>query len=125
MGACLARVFQEEMGIVDGRQRDGLVLGQRFISYFQVESALLDYPGVAEAGVVSECVNFHDPSGGQRIKVFLALEDQAKSDFSLDGVVEFMQQRFAILAPIVVGIRDKLPMTRSGKILRTVLQEWV
>ncbi len=124
MGACSARVFQEEMGLINGRQRDGIVLGQRFISYFLVESALLEYPGVAEAGVTAECLTAQDPSAGQRIKVFLALEESAKPGFALEVVIEYIRQRFAILTPITIGIRDKLPMTRSGKIMRTVLREW-
>lgn len=124
MGACSARVFQEEMGLIDGRQRDGVVLGQRFVSYFELESALLDYDGVAEAGVIADCVNAQDPFEGQTIKVFLALDEHAKAGFTPEGVIEFIRHRFAILAPITVRIREKLPMTRSGKILRTVLREW-
>lgn len=125
MGVCSIRVLQEEMGLIDGRQRDGLLLGQKFISYFQIESALLEYPGVAEAGVIADCVNEHDPGSGQILKVFLALDSNESVESLLpERVIEFIRQRFAIMGPVRITLKDKLPMTRSGKILRSILNEW-
>ncbi|MHB1651574.1 MAG: AMP-binding enzyme [Desulfitobacteriaceae bacterium] len=126
MGACAARVLQEEMGLINGRQRDGLLLGQKFVSYFQIEAALLDYPGVIEAGAIADCENGQDPI--VVLKIFLALDESAKADVNYpllnQSVVDFIRQSFAVMGPIVVQVRDKLPMTRSGKILRNVLKEW-
>lgn len=128
MGVCSLRVLQEEMGLIDGRQRDGISLGHQYISYFQIESALLEYPGVVEAGAVADCVDQKDPAAGQFLKIFLALDEngQENSDYLAlsERVTEYLRQKFAFMGPILVRVRDKLPMTRSGKISRSVLKEW-
>ncbi|WP_206812410.1 AMP-binding enzyme [Paradesulfitobacterium ferrireducens] len=132
MGTCMGAVLQDEMGQLDGRQRDGIMLEQ-YISYARIESALLEFPGVLEAGVISECRYRQQPL----LKVFLALdEDEVKlirsrldesrlSDFVRE-VQEYLREQFnfGIALKIKVSVRDKLPMTRSGKILRNVLSEW-
>lgn len=139
MGTCVSAVLQDEMGVYDGHQRDGIML-DRFISYSRIESALLEYPSVLEAGVVAECRYRQQPL----LKVFLALEADVVaagvssdlveginfSEFKLAefsrGVQDYLRQKFnlGLALAINVGIREKLPMTRSGKILRNVLSEW-
>lgn len=122
MGNCFASL--QQMGMWDGSQREGFVIGKSFISYFQVESVLLEYPRVLEAGVIAEC----DSSQSQTLRVYLALEDDVASEEELqrfnDKVADFVRQQFSLICPISVKVKEKLPMTRSGKILRTVLQEW-
>lgn len=125
MTTCVGAVLQDEMGQYDGRQRDGIML-DRFISYARIESALLEYPGVLEAGVVSECRYRQQPL----LKVFLALEGDVvvtgESSEFIRGVQDYLRQKFnlGLALAIKVSVRDKLPMTRSGKILRNVLSEW-
>ena len=139
MGTCVSAVLQDEMGVYDGHQRDGIML-DRFISYSRIESALLEYPSVLEAGVAAECRYRQQPL----LKVFLALEPDAGevggnsnldegtnfAGFNLTefsrGVQDYLRQKFnlGLALAINVGIREKLPMTRSGKILRNVLSEW-
>ena len=122
MGNCFASL--QQMGMWDGSQREGFLTGQSFISYFQVESALLEYPRVLEAGVIAQC----DSSQSQTLRVYLALDEEVESGEDLeqfsDKIVEFVRQHFSLGCPISVKVKEKLPMTRSGKILRTVLQEW-
>lgn len=124
MGTCYASVHNDEMGIFDGRQRDGIEINQKFISYFHIESALLDYPGVIEAGVVAACTENRQ----HILKVYLALEEPlaSKEDIVVlcEKIQDFLCRHFNLDIPIVVQVHEKLPMTRSGKILRNVLREW-
>jgi acyl-coenzyme A synthetase/AMP-(fatty) acid ligase len=122
MGICFASL--QQMGMWDGSKREGFLTGQNFISYFQVESVLLEYPKVLEAGVIAQC----DSTQGLNLRVYLALEEEFKSEEKLqqfsNEIIDFVRQHFSLICPIHVKVKDKLPMTRSGKILRTVLQEW-
>lgn len=123
MGSCLAKARQEEMGILDGRLHDGIMLDHQFISYFRLESSLLEYPKVKEAGVIALCTDSQETV----LKIYLSLDEPTMTE---DGtrsyclkVREFLQQRFNLTLPIIISFIDKLPMTRSGKISRTLLQE--
>jgi acyl-coenzyme A synthetase/AMP-(fatty) acid ligase len=110
--------------ILNGRELDGLIVNDKFISYYQVESALYNYPKVLEAGVI---VNIQD---GESVilKVYLALEDSfsAKKEREqyCSAVEQYIRNSFSFKMPIWVLIREKLPMTRSGKILRSVLRDY-
>lgn len=122
MGNCFASLHQPER--VDGSQWDGFHTGQTYISYYQVESVLLEYPRVLEAGVIAH----NDFVQSQTLSVYLALEEGLESEEEYhrfgNQVSEFVRQQFSLGCAICVKIREKLPMTRSGKILRTVLLEW-
>lgn len=128
MGVCSLRTLQEDIGIIDGRQRDGLSLENRYIGYFQIESALSEFPGVVEAGVVADCIDQQNPSLGQLLKVFLSLDESAREGYDNvvlhEDVSEYIRQKFGFTGPISVQVQAKLPMTRSGKIMRSVLREW-
>ncbi|AFV02851.1 MULTISPECIES: acyl-CoA synthetase [unclassified Dehalobacter] len=110
--------------ILNGRELDGLIVNDKFVSYYQVESALYNYPKVFEAGVI---VNSQD---GESVilKVYLALEDsfsakEEREQYCLK-VEQYIRNSFSFKMPIRVLIREKLPMTRSGKILRSVLRDY-
>lgn len=124
MEATCTFISKDELGIFDGRQRDGIEINQQFISYFRIESALLEFAGILEAGVIAAC-------GENRqfvLKVHVALEEPLESREETvafcEKIQDFLVQRFSLDIPIVVRIQEKLPMTRSGKILRNVLQNW-
>ncbi|MDA8229659.1 MAG: hypothetical protein M0T74_18560 [Desulfitobacterium hafniense] len=107
---------------LSGSQRDGFVSNDNFISYFQVEYALLEYPQVVEAGVIAVGEN-----NQQSLKVYIALDGKLEDEECVNycqEVKNYIRSRFRIGLPVKVQIREKLPMTRSGKILRTVLLEW-
>lgn len=122
MGNCFASLQQP--GMWDGTHWDGFRTGQTFISYYQVESVLLEYPRVLEAGVIAQS----DSLRSHTLSVYLALEEDLGSEEEylqfMDQVSGFIRQQFSLGCLICVKIREKLPMTRSGKILRTALQEW-
>lgn len=121
MGNYFASLQQPEMW--EETQWDGFVTGQTYLSYYQVESVLLEYPRVLEAGVIAQ----RDSVRSQTLSVYLALEEDLESEEEyqrfVDQVSEFIRQQFSLGCLICVKIREKLPMTRSGKILRTVLQD--
>lgn len=121
MGNCSAAL--QESRLVDLSQWDGFHAGQTYVSYYQVESVLLEYPRVLEAGVIAQ----RDSVQCQTLSVYLALKERLESEEEYhrfcNQVSEFVRQQFSLGCAICVKIREKLPMTRSGKILRTVLQE--
>ncbi|HVJ50687.1 AMP-binding enzyme [Desulfitobacterium sp.] len=122
MGSSFAAL--QQMGMLDGSQREGFFTGQTFISYFQVESMLWEYPKVLEAGVIV----LSDSTQKQTLHIYLALEENSMNEREINAfcseVANFVRNQFVIGCSLRVQVREKLPMTRSGKILRTVLKDW-
>ena len=87
-----------------------------------MESCLVEHPAVAEAGVIGK----PDPVRGQIIKAFVALREGYKPSEELKAEIQkHVKQRLAAhAAPREIEFRDKLPKTRSGKIMRRVLKSW-
>ncbi|NLI92706.1 MAG: hypothetical protein GX434_11020 [Peptococcaceae bacterium] len=114
----------QQMGVLDGRERQGIIINNQFISYFQVESVLHCYPKVLEAGVIVKC----NKGENEILKVYLALEEtfqnEAEKERYCSEVEQYIRQKFSFQIPISVLIREKLPMTKSGKILRSVLYDY-
>lgn len=93
--------------------------GER-VGPFEVESALVSHPSVLEAGVIGK----PDPVRGEIIKAFVVLNKRVKQTESLkQQLSEFVKKHLAGHAyPKEVEFIDKLPKTRSGKIMRRVLK---
>ena len=93
--------------------------GER-IGPFEVESRLVEHPAVAEAGVIGK----PDPLRGEIVKAFVKLRDGYKpSDELKKDITEFVKTGLAAHAkPREIEFIDKLPKTRSGKIMRRVLK---
>ncbi|MBZ5546222.1 MAG: acetate--CoA ligase, partial [Acidobacteriia bacterium] len=89
---------------------------------FEVESCLVEHPAVAEAGVIGK----PDPVRGQIIKAFIALREGHKPSEELkQEIAQFVRSKLAAhAAPREIEFREKLPKTRSGKIMRRVLKAW-
>jgi acetyl-CoA synthetase len=85
-----------------------------------VESALIEHPAVAEAGVIGK----PDELYGEIIKAFLALKKgYTPSDRLKEDIQKFIKTKLAGHAyPKEIEFRDTLPKTRSGKIMRRVLK---
>jgi len=97
---------------------DGFVLDNNFISYNQLESELYNFPDVYEAAIS----NFR--ADERVLKVYISLERvlSAKERQDLCQEIEsFIRRTFAVSIPILVLIRDKLPVTKTGKVLRSLL----
>jgi acetyl-CoA synthetase len=104
-----------------GRVDDVLNVAGHRIGTMEVESALVDHHGVAEAAVVGRA----DALKGQAIAAFVTLRGDARGSDEL--VVELKQhvtQKIgAIARPDAIIFTADLPKTRSGKIMRRLLRD--
>lgn len=116
--------FMDEEGFFwfQGRVDDVIMTAGERVGPFEVESKLLEHPAVAEAGVIGK----PDPVRGEIIKAFIALRDGYEAnDGLIDEIRQFVKHGLAAhAAPREIEFRDKLPKTRSGKIMRRVLKAW-
>ncbi|PLT31498.1 acetate--CoA ligase [Peribacillus deserti] len=105
-----------------GRIDDVIMTAGERVGPFEVESKLVEHPAVAEAGVIGK----PDPVRGEIIKAFIALRDGYEaSDELIEEIRQFVKKGLAAhAAPREIEFRDKLPKTRSGKIMRRVLKAW-
>lgn len=107
-----------------GRDDDIINTGGHLVSPFEVESALLEHPAVAESAVVSK----PDEINMEVVKAFVTLKTgfSVCDDLELD-IMNFIRKRLSSLAmPQEIEYVDTLPKTRSGKIMRRLLhaKEW-
>jgi len=105
-----------------GRVDDVIMTAGERVGPFEVESKLLEHPAIAEAGVIGK----PDPVRGEIIKAFVALMDGYEpSEELIEDIRQFVKTGLAAhAAPREIEFRDKLPKTRSGKIMRRVLKAW-
>ena len=104
-----------------GRSDDVLKIAGHRVGTAEVESAVVSHKHVAEAA----CIGVPDKIRGEVAKIFVILKEGVEEDE--DTLVNELKARVRkVLGPIVVirGItfQDKLPKTRSGKIMRRVLK---
>ncbi|URN93243.1 MAG: acetate--CoA ligase [Candidatus Pristimantibacillus lignocellulolyticus] len=105
-----------------GRVDDVINTAGERVGPFEVESKLIEHPAVAEAGVIGK----PDPIRGEIIKAFIALrEGYTESEELKAEISQFVKVGLsAHAAPREIEFKDKLPKTRSGKIMRRVLKAW-
>ena len=105
-----------------GRVDDVIMTAGERVGPFEVESKLVEHPAIAEAGVIGK----PDPVRGEIIKAFIALRDgYEQTDELKEEIRAFVKTGLAAhAAPREIEFRDKLPKTRSGKIMRRVLKAW-
>ncbi|MDI3328958.1 MAG: acetate--CoA ligase [Alicyclobacillaceae bacterium] len=105
-----------------GRVDDVINTAGERVGPFEVESKLVEHPAVAEAGVIGK----PDPIRGEIIKAFVSLRQGYEPSEALkEEIREFVKKGLAAhAAPREIEFRDKLPKTRSGKIMRRVLKAW-
>ncbi len=105
-----------------GRVDDVIMTSGERVGPFEVESKLVEHPAVAEAGVIGK----PDPVRGEIIKAFIALRDgYSPSEELIEEIRQFVKKGLAAhAAPREIEFREKLPKTRSGKIMRRVLKAW-
>lgn len=107
-----------------GRDDDIINTAGHLVSPFEVESALLEHPSVAESAVVAK----PDEVNMEVVKAFVTLKPGfvAGDDLELD-IMNFIRKKLSSLAmPQEIEYVPTLPKTRSGKIMRRLLraQEW-
>jgi acetyl-CoA synthetase len=103
-----------------GRADDVIKSSGHLIGPFEVESALMEHPAVAEAGVIGK----PDPMAGEIVKAFVTLKAGAAADEAMrKELLGFARKRLGpAVAPKEIAFRDNLPKTRSGKIMRRLLK---
>ena len=103
-----------------GRADDIIKTAGHMVGPFEVESALMEHPAVAEAGVIGK----PDPTIGELVKAFLVLKPgHAPDEETHLAVLGFARQRLgAAVAPKEIEFCPAIPRTRSGKIMRRLLK---
>ena len=103
-----------------GRDDDVINTGGHLVGPFEIESALLEHEAVAESAAIGK----PDPVNMEVVKVFVALKPGFTADDDLElSIMNFIRKRLSPLAmPQEIEFVDKLPKTRSGKIMRRLLK---
>jgi acetyl-CoA synthetase len=103
-----------------GRADDVIKSSGHLIGPFEVESALLEHPAVAEAAVIGK----PDPTVGEMVKAFVTLQPGHEADEAMRReLLGHARKRLgAAVAPKEIDFRENLPKTRSGKIMRRLLK---
>jgi len=122
-----ARVDKDGYFWFIGRADDVIKTSGERVGPFEVESALVAHPAVVEAGVIGK----PDPIRGEIIKAFIVLSPEYKEKVKTKTQEEALQNELSQYVkkhlaghayPREVEIMDKLPKTRSGKIMRRILK---
>ena len=105
-----------------GRADDVIKTAGERVGPFEVESALVQHPAVAEAGVIGK----PDDIRGQIIKAFVSLRvGFTPTDTLKKEIADFVKKNLAAhAAPREIEFCERVPKTRSGKIMRRVLRSW-
>jgi acetyl-CoA synthetase len=103
-----------------GRADDVIKSAGHLIGPFEVESALMEHPAVAEAGVIGK----PDPVIGETVKAFVALKRgyNWSEELRLELLGHARKRLGPAIAPKEIDCAASLPRTRSGKIMRRLLK---
>jgi acetyl-CoA synthetase len=104
----------------EGRDDDVINTSGHLVGPFEVESALIEHEAVAESAVVGK----PDPLKMEVVKAFVALKPGYEpSDELAAEIIRFVRTLLSpYAAPAEIEFIDKLPKTRSGKIMRRLLK---
>jgi acetyl-CoA synthetase len=107
-----------------GRVDDVMNVSGHRLSTQEIESALVSHPIVAEAAVVGA----NDENTGQAVVAFVILRSDQEDAQTVDEASTMLKahvaaQIGAIARPRQIFIVSELPKTRSGKIMRRLLQD--
>ena len=103
-----------------GRADDIIKSAGHLIGPFEVESALMEHPAIAEAGVIGK----PDPMLGEMVKAFVSLHKgyTASEALRMELLGHARKRLGAAVAPKEIDFLPSLPRTRSGKIMRRLLK---
>ena len=116
----VARKDEDGYFWIQGREDDVLNVAGHRISTAEVESALVSFPGVAEAAVVGK----PDEIKGEEVCAFVVLKQSYKQEENLESTLRHHVrcEIGPIATPVCVNMVSDLPKTRSGKIMRRVIK---
>ena len=103
-----------------GRADDVINTGGHLVGPFEVESALIEHPAVAEAGVIG----IPDNLVMEVIKAFVSLKDGYEpTDELMKDIKKFARKKLhSVACPRKIEFIAGLPKTKSGKIMRRLLK---
>jgi acetyl-CoA synthetase len=103
-----------------GRSDDVIKSAGHLIGPFEVESALMEHPAVAEVGVIGK----PDPVAGEVVKAFVALKPRhgAGEELRLELLGHARQRLGPAVAPREIDFVESVPKNRAGKIMRRLLK---
>ncbi len=120
-----ARVDADGYFWLMGRVDDVMNVSGHRLSTYEIESALVDHPAVAEAAVIGR----FDALKGQAVAAFVTPKEAADTRAeAAQGLREELKKQVAqkigpIARPDDVFFTAELPKTRSGKIMRRLLRD--
>jgi acetyl-CoA synthetase len=107
-----------------GRDDDVINTGGHLVGPFEIESALIEHEAIAEAAAIGK----PDEVNMEVVKAVVTLNPGVEPSDDLElSIMNFIRKKLSPLAmPQEIEFVDKLPKTRSGKILRRYLRalEW-
>ncbi|HPD39729.1 MAG TPA: AMP-binding protein, partial [Mesotoga infera] len=103
-----------------GRSDDVINTAGHLISPFEIESALLEIPEIAESGVIGA----PDDLLFEKVVAFVALKEQCEwtRDLELKIRIKVSNKVSTIATPQEIIVVDSVPKNKSGKIMRRVLK---
>lgn len=103
-----------------GRADDLIKSAGHLVGPFEVESALMEHPAVAESAVIG----LPDPVSGEVIKAFVVLKQgrEPGEDMARELLGHARKRLGPAIAPKAIVFRQDLPKTRSGKMMRRLLK---
>ncbi|QSW98125.1 acetate--CoA ligase [Haloterrigena alkaliphila] len=116
-----ARVDEDGYVTVLGRIDDVINVSGRRLSTMEIESAITDVPGVAEAAVVGRS----SEGTGTDIHAYVSTEGGYDDDGAVrEAILDNVESAIGSMArPEAVVFTPELPKTRSGKIMRRLLED--
>jgi long-chain acyl-CoA synthetase len=114
----IARMDADGYFYLSGRMKELIKVHGMQVWPTEVEEVVDQHPAVMECAAAG----IPDESSGERVKIWVVL--QPGEDLSLADVVDFCQEKLAgYKIPAQLEVRNSLPKTGVGKILRRVLLE--
>ena len=114
--------FRDEEGYYwfQGRSDDVINTSGHLVSPFEVESALLEVPGIAESGVIGAPDELH----WEKVVAFVSLREgyEWNSDLELNARLHVSNRVSTMATPQEFRVLAQIPKTKSGKIMRRVLR---
>jgi long-chain acyl-CoA synthetase len=112
----LARRDEEGFFYVAGRKRDFIKAGAHRVSALEIENAILELPEIHEVAVIG----VPDEILGEKIKAFIVLREGFEADpLALEKT---LRKLLAHKAPTEIEMRDELPKSAAGKIMKRALR---
>jgi acyl-CoA synthetase (AMP-forming)/AMP-acid ligase II len=102
---------------LDGRADDVIVRGGENISPGEIEDVLLEHPAVADAAVLG----VPDTEWGERVEAVVVAAGAIPDEFELQQWVRARLRSTRV--PARVHLRESLPTTDTGKVLRRLLRD--